>query len=277
MSGLWPYLELALIAWAAVAAMMTVLFLLALAKNNFSVVDPGWTFGIFLSGVVYALLAGGDPWRKAMFLVMTGVWASRLGLYLLVTRIWGHPEEGRYQQLRKDWASHMNLKFFVFFQVQGLSDVILATPFLLAAMNPSHALSAFEYAGFGLWAAAMIGEAVADAQLNGFKSDPSNKGKTCRTGLWNYSRHPNYFFEWMIWVAWFVFALGSPHGWLAIVCPALMLHFIVNVTGIPPTEAQSLRSRGDDYRQYQRTTSAFVPWFKKNPEKNPDAREAAAQ
>jgi steroid 5-alpha reductase family enzyme len=82
-------------------------------------------------------------------------------------------------------------------------------------------------------------------------------------GLWNYSRHPNYFFEWLIWIAWLVFALGSPHGWIAFICPVLMLYFLFRVTGIPATEAQALRSRGEDYRRYQQTTSAFVPWFKK--------------
>ena len=82
-------------------------------------------------------------------------------------------------------------------------------------------------------------------------------------GLWNYSRHPNYFFEWLIWVAWAVFALGSPFGWIAIGCPLLMLYFLFRLTGIPATEAQALRSKGEAYREYQRSTSAFIPWFKR--------------
>src|SRR3954470_15160263 len=120
------YVKLALIAWAVVAGMMTVLFLIGLKTRNFSIVDPGWTVGIFLCAVVYAIAAHGYLWRNALFLFMCGVWAARLGVYLFVTRIWKQPEEGRYQQLRKDWAKHLNLKFFTFFQVQGLSDVILA-------------------------------------------------------------------------------------------------------------------------------------------------------
>ena len=108
---------------------------------------------------------------------------------------------------------------------------------------------------------ALAGESAADRQLEAFRRDPANRGKTCRVGLWRVSRHPNYFFEWLVWVAYFVFALASPWGWVTIYCPALMLFFLFRVTGIPATEAQALKSRGEDYRQYQRTTSAFFPWF----------------
>jgi steroid 5-alpha reductase family enzyme len=110
---------------------------------------------------------------------------------------------------------------------------------------------------------ALIGEAVADAQLAAFKRTPHAPGEVCQRGLWNYSRHPNYFFEWLIWVAWALFALASPYGWLAVACPLLMFYFLFRVTGIPATEAQALRSKGEAYRAYQRSTSAFVPWFKK--------------
>ena len=109
----------------------------------------------------------------------------------------------------------------------------------------------------------MAGEAAADAQLNKFKSDPSNKGRTCQVGLWRYSRHPNYFFEWLIWVAFALFALASPGGCWGLLSPALILYFVLRVTGIPATEAQAIRTRGEEYRRYQQTTSAFVPWFPK--------------
>jgi steroid 5-alpha reductase family enzyme len=89
------------------------------------------------------------------------------------------------------------------------------------------------------------------------------RGRACRVGLWRYSRHPNYFFEWLIWIAFFVFALGSPYGWITVYCPLLMLYFLLRVTGIPATEEQALKSRGEAYRECQRTTSVFVPWFPK--------------
>jgi len=104
---------------------------------------------------------------------------------------------------------------------------------------------------------------VADAQLAKFKRIAANRGKVCRVGLWNYSRHPNYFFEWLVWVAWALFALPSPAGYVGLIGPVLMFYFLFRVTGIPATEAQALRSRGEEYRRYQETTSAFVPWFHK--------------
>ena len=103
--------------------------------------------------------------------------------------------------------------------------------------------------------------ALADAQLAAFKRDPAHRGRVCTAGLWGYSRHPNYFCEWLVWVAYFVFACGSPWGWTSVACPLCILGLLLGVTGIPMTEEQSLRSKGGAYRRYQRTTSAFVPWF----------------
>ncbi len=128
-------------------------------------------------------------------------------------------------------------------------------------LNARPEIGIMEFGGAAIWLIAVIGESTADYQLKKFKADPANKGKICDRGLWYYSRHPNYFFEWLIWVAYFLFAAGAPGGWITIYCPLLMLLFLTKITGIPPTEAQSLKSRGDAYRDYQRRTSAFVPWF----------------
>ena len=109
----------------------------------------------------------------------------------------------------------------------------------------------------------MLGETIADAQLAAFKKNPENNGKVCDKGLWGYSRHPNYFFQWLMWMSYFVFALASPYGYLAIISPAIILYLILKVTGIPMTEEQSIRSKGEAYIKYQQRVSAFVPWFKK--------------
>ncbi len=111
-----------------------------------------------------------------------------------------------------------------------------------------------------LWMFAVLGESLADRQLAAWRSDPDNRGRTCRAGLWRYSRHPNYFCEWLIWCAFATIASAAPLGWLAWMAPGVMLFLILKVTGIPPTEARALRSRGDDYRRYQQSTSAFFPW-----------------
>jgi steroid 5-alpha reductase family enzyme len=148
---------------------------------------------------------------------------------------------------------------FKFFQMQAVSVVLLGAAFLVTSINPAPALHPFEIAGLALFLIALTGEALADRQLAAFKRDSANRGRVCDTGLWRYSRHPNYFFEWLVWVAFFVFALGSPWGWVAIIGPASILWLLLRVTGIPMNEEQNLRSRGDAYRRYQQSTSVFVP------------------
>jgi steroid 5-alpha reductase family enzyme len=147
--------------------------------------------------------------------------------------------------------------------MQGISNVLLSIPFFISVVNTQRSLSVFEYAGAVLWLISVVGEAIADVQLASFKKDPNNKGKVCDKGLWYYSRHPNYFFEWLMWVSYFVFALGSPYGFIAIISPAVILYLLLKVTGIPATEQQSLKTKGEAFKRYQQTTSVFVPWFKK--------------
>ncbi len=131
---------------------------------------------------------------------------------------------------------------------------------MLVMLHPAESLRVWDLAGFAIVLASIAGESVADRQLRRFRHDPANRGRTCREGLWRYSRHPNYFFEWLHWWSYAILAIGGPLSWLAALAPLVMLVFILFVTGIPPTEARAVASRGEDYREYQRTTSAFVPW-----------------
>ena len=256
-------IQLALIGAAGLAVMMFVIWLLSVRLNNAGLVDVGWSLGLVALALWYAWQAPGFAPRRWLMAGMVTFWGLRLAAHL-IRRIASQPEDGRYQQLRREWkGKNVNLRFLFFFEFQALLDVVLSLPMLLAAMNPAPRLSALEYSGVGLWLVAVIGESVADAQLAAFKRDPANRGRVCQVGLWRYSRHPNYFFEWFIWLAWLVYALASPWGWMAVICPALMLFFLFRVTGIPATEAQVLRSRGEEYKRYQETTSAFVPWRKK--------------
>ncbi|HYW45374.1 MAG TPA: DUF1295 domain-containing protein [Bryobacteraceae bacterium] len=248
----------------SVCGLMLILWLIHLPLRNAAIVDAGWAGGLALLGAIYAATGGGYPERSLLIAAMAALWGLRLGIFLLFTRVIGHPEEGRYVQLRREWGGNLPLKFLLFFHFQALLCILLSTPFLLTTLNRRPQLSALEYSGAALWLGAWIGELVADSQLQGFKSNPANRGTTCRVGLWRYSRHPNYFFEWLIWVAFAVFAMGSPYGYLAVFAPVLMLYFLFRVTGIPATEAQALRTKGDDYRRYQQTTSAFVPWFSRS-------------
>ena len=239
-----------------------VLYLFARRIDNYGIVDIAWSYAFGGTALLYALLGPGWPVRRALIAALTAVWSLRLGTHLLVRIARHHPtEDSRYQQLRRDWGAAFARKMAAFFQLQAMSVVFLSAPFFLATLNPAPALHPLEIAGTALWLIAISGEALADAQLAAFRRDPANRSRVCDLGLWHCSRHPNYFFEWLIWVAYWIFACGSPWGWAAAVSPACILALLLRVTGIPMTEAQSIRSKGDAYRQYQRTTSAFVPWF----------------
>lgn len=254
-------MPLFLIAVLFMFGLMSFTWLVYRKLDRADMVDLAWAFGLATLAVLYAVVGEGWWVRKIFVAAMAGLWGYRLAFHLL-GRIRTHGEDGRYVQLREQWKTSLPRRFFFFYQYQAILNVILVFPFIVAVVNPTPELHLLEILGFVIWALAWIGESVADRQLRYFKADPNNRAKVCNVGLWQYSRHPNYFFEWLIWVSFFLFAAASPYGWLSVVCPLLMLYFLLRVTGIPMTEAQSIRSRGDAYREYQKTTSMFVPWRK---------------
>lgn len=247
----------------ACCLIMASVWLWAKKIGNAGVVDVFWAFNFPVIAILILFFGTGWELRKQVICGMVVVAGLRLGIHLW-HRVIGHldEEEGRYKQLRKEWAPNPDKKFFWFFQFQAISNVILAAPFFLIGLNTAPQFNAIEYAGMALWVIAVIGEGIADWQLQQFKKNPESKGEVCTLGLWNYSRHPNYFFQSLLWIAYFIFALSAPLGWIAVISPAIILYLLFNVTGIPATEEQSLRSKGDKYRIYQQTTSAFFPWFK---------------
>lgn len=251
-------------ALAGLCTLFAALYLLCRRLDNYGFVDVAWSYSFALMALSYAGFAPGWAPRRLILAIMAGLWSLRLGTHLLKRVAGHHPvEDGRYVQLRQDWAGNFGPRMFGFFQLQAVSVVLLGVPFLLPVLNSTTGLHPLELTGVGLWLLAITGESLADAQLAAFKRNPANKGCVCDIGLWHYSRHPNYFFEWLIWVAYFVFALASPLGWLAVIGPASILYLLLRVTGIPLTEEQSLRTKGDAYRRYQATTSVFAPWFSK--------------
>lgn len=253
------HVDLLLTAWMYAALLMLVLWFVQARYKNASYVDIGWTLGLLCCASVYVTGTGELNTRKLLLIAMVAIWAFRLSA-LLVGRLMRDPsEDSRYARIRADWKTHQNFKFFLMFQFQGFLDVVLSIGFLLIALNPSEELRWIEYLALTLWIIGFIGETIADAQLKAFKADPSNKGKTCQAGLWRYSRHPNYFFEWLMWLAYFVMAQAAPWGILAVVMPVLMYYFLMHVSGVPLAEAQALKTKGEEYRQYQRSTSIFVP------------------
>jgi steroid 5-alpha reductase family enzyme len=239
-----------------------VVWAISVKVRNYGFLDVAWSYGVAVLAPLFALESPGPPARKWLLTAIGMAWSLRLGTYILFRVLRHHPrEDTRYQTLRQQWKGPG--MFLAFFELQALMAAIFALPFLFVSFDPAPAIDALTIAGAALAVIALCGEAIADVQMQRFKADRANEGKVCQVGLWRYSRHPNYFFESLIWWAFFLAALPSPHGWTTIVCPLLMLYFLFKVTGIPLTEEYSIKSKGELYRAYQRTTSAFVPWFRK--------------
>lgn len=232
--------------------------------ENFGIVDAAWSAGFLLQAILFFYFGEGWFWRKLLFLLMVGSWSFRLAYYLS-RRIYSHhpKEDTRYEQLRKEYGADYKKRFLYFFEMQAVSISILTLPFIFVFKNPVNEIGIFEYIGLFAFVISLLGESLADLQMNTFKSNPVNKGKVCNVGLWRYSRHPNYFFESCIWFSFFIFMLGTPNLIWSIYSPLIILVLLLKVTGVPPSEAQSLKTRGEAYKEYQRKTSVFVPWFTK--------------
>jgi len=250
------------IALAFAVALMTLLWFVQRRTKNAGIVDVAWAGSTGALGVFFAITSGGDPLRRVLAGVMIGLWSLRLTAYLF-RRVVGHPEEGRYAKMRRDWGEKADHRLFRFYQTQAAAALVFALPVLVASWNETALEPIAGGASVLIWLVGMTNLIVADRQLERFKADPANRGRTCRRGLWRYSRHPNYFFEWIHWWAYAPLAWGAAFGWVALAVPMLLLYFVLLVTGIPPTEAQALASRSEDYRRYQKTTSPFFPWFPK--------------
>jgi steroid 5-alpha reductase family enzyme len=248
-----------ILGWISMAAVMGLLWLLQRRTGDAGIVDVAWGMGVGLLALFFVWGSdSGDLTRRVVIACLALCWALRLSVYIL-WRVLTMEEDGRYQTLKQGWGSAAQIKLFWFYQLQAIGSLLFALPMLIAARGTSP-MGLSDFIGIGIWLVAIGGELIADWQLARFRANPENQGKVCREGFWNYSRHPNYFFEWLHWWAYVCLAISAPWGWLTIIGPLLMLHFIINVTGIPPTEAQALKSRGEAYRKYQQTTNAFFPW-----------------
>ncbi|GAB4194656.1 MAG: DUF1295 domain-containing protein [Wenzhouxiangellaceae bacterium] len=225
--------------------------------RNAGWVDVAWTFLIGIQALYYGVVGAGAVSARWAAAGLALVWSLRLGWYL-ARRVAGEDEDGRYQALRQHWQGREQLRFFGFFQAQALVAWLLPLA-IYAVAEHSHQPGPMLYAGIALGLLAIAGESLADRQLARHRRQ--HPGVTCRSGLWRYSRHPNYFFEWLHWCAYPLMAVGSAAQWWVWLAPAVMLMFLYRVTGIPYTEKQALKSRGDDYRRYQQETNAFFPWF----------------
>ena len=245
----------------AATLLLCSLWLIQLRTRDAGIADVGWTAALgLLAGSYAAGLADGLAGRRWLVAGLVIAWSARLTWHLLRDRVFPAGEDGRYRALRSKWGERASARLLVLFVAQAVAASLLSLSYLPAMLHPVSTLRWTDAVGVAIWLLAIGGESLADRQLARFRARTENRGLTCREGLWKYSRHPNYFFEWLHWWTYVIMALGSRSWWLSLVGPTTMLWFILRVTGIPPTEEQALRSRGRDYQRYQEETSAFFPW-----------------
>jgi steroid 5-alpha reductase family enzyme len=228
--------------------------------------DAFWTVGVGLAGVLFAFAHLPDHAPSARALLVAGLvalWAARLGAHIVRRTLTG-PDDARYAKLRQEWGRDAPRRMFWFLQTQAFFGLLLAITVFAAAANPRPGLDFRDALGAFVAIVAILGEARADRTLARFARDPANKGRVCDAGLWRWSRHPNYFFEWLGWVAYPIIAVdfsgAYPWGWASLIGPAVMYWLLVYVSGIPPLEEHMLSSRGEAFRAYRDRTSAFFPW-----------------
>jgi len=255
-------LALVLIA-LALSALLAFAWVVQQRTGNSGWVDTIWTFAVGGVGAAAALWPAQNealPERQWLIAVLALVWALRLGIHIAI-RTAGISDDPRYAAFAQEWGLNAPRRMFIFLQNQALGSVPLVFSVFVAAHVPLASLRAQDFIGAAILVIAIAGEGLADAQLKHFRTNPANKGRVCDIGLWRWSRHPNYFFQWFGWLAYPVIAIdaGYPWGFAALLAPVFMFWILNYVTGIPPLEAQMLLSRGDAYRAYQAHTSKFFP------------------
>ncbi len=248
--------------WFAAVALivhMHLFFLAALRLKNNGVADIAWGLGFVVVGWALIFSAGQPSNRLWLLVGLVTIWGVRLAGHILL-RNRKKKEDWRYAQWRKQWGRWWLVRSYLqVFVLQGCLLAVVATPMFLVAGGSSVPLVIWDVVAVGVWLIGFLFEAVGDYQLTVFKSNPANKGKLLTTGLWRYTRHPNYFGEVALWWGVFLLVLPVPYGWLAIVSPALITYLLLKVSGIPMLE-KKYQGRAD-FEAYKKRTNAFFPWF----------------
>jgi steroid 5-alpha reductase family enzyme len=250
---------------AALSAIMTGAWLIWRITKNSGWVDTIWTFGLGAAGLIGAvapLASVGMSARRLLVACLVVVWSLRLGLHI-ADRTKRRADDPRYAKLLRDWGTHAPRQMFWLLQKQALVSIPLTLTFIVAAWNPLPGLRVQDFLGVLVLVIGIAGEAISDGQLRRFRADRASRARVCNIGLWGWSRHPNYFFEWLGWIAYPLFAVdltgAYPWGWIALAGPVCMYWLLVHVSGIPPLEEHMLERRGGEFRTYQVRTNAFFP------------------
>lgn len=247
---------------AVMLGVMTTAWLVQRLLANGGWVDVFWSFGTGICTVAAVLLAAGDAvwWRLLLVALLVSVWSVRLGGYI-AGRVARGPEDVRYAALRRQWGKEYDRRLLRFVLIQAPVSAILGLAALYAARQPDPSFGLLDAIGLATALAALLGEAAADRQMKRFKADPANKGKVCDRGLWALSRHPNYFFEALLWVSFPLMATTFDQPWslLSWLAPLVMGAALRYGSGVPPLEAAMLESKGEAYRRYQQRVPALFP------------------
>jgi steroid 5-alpha reductase family enzyme len=249
--ALLPVVLVAVIAW-----------LVSLARNDVSIVDSLWSLMFVLIAITYAWLSESSSARTILVLGLVSLWALRLSVFITV-RNHGEPEDHRYQAIRRNNEPGFRFKsLYIVFGLQGLLVAIIAMP-LASAMHSSSPLGWLDMVGIGLWLIGMTFEVVGDAQLSRFRSKPENQGKVLDSGIWRFTRHPNYFGEFTLWWGFYLVAVAAG-GWWTILSPVLMSFLLLKVSGVSLLE-KDIGDRRPAYADYISRTNAFFPGPRRAP------------
>jgi steroid 5-alpha reductase family enzyme len=243
-----------------------VLWLASRIKNDVGIVDSFWSLMILIAGISFLTVntyidGSVINERQTLVLALLSIWAVRLSAHI-AWRNWGQEEDSRYQTIRQNNQPGFEFKsLYIVFLLQAFLALIVALP-LMSVFSSGTAINTLDYLALALWASGMFFETVGDLQLARFKSTPGNRGKVLDSGLWHYTRHPNYFGEFCIWWAFYLFAIASGYWW-SIISPLLMTVLLLKVSGVSLLES-TIDERRPEYAGYRRSTNAFFPWFPKS-------------
>lgn len=250
--------------YAAVCAGLCVWFagvwLWARHRDNWSVVDTAWSLTPPLFAAIPTFAFGAPGVRGSAVFVLLVIWGVRLASHLHGRVKGGRKnEDPRYAAMREAWGAEVGRKMFWFYQIQAVTTWVLVLPVFLVRRDEAPYPAWYDMAGVALVLFAWCGETLADSQLKKFRAAPANRGKICEVGLWAYSRHPNYFFEWLIWCGFALACAGTTLGALAWLAPVMMYALLRYASGVPMLEERALRTKGDAWRDYSRRVSVFFP------------------
>ena len=246
-----------LVATSAVLVYMLIWFIVSLALKRNDVADVAWGGG-FIVAALAALVSRGMATDRALLVsALVFIWGLRLSLHIGL-RNFRKGEDARYRKWREEWGRHATLRsFFQIYILQGVLLLVISLPVIRSITSPDSAFGLMDLLGAAVWVIGFLFEAISDWQLMQFSKDRANKGKVITTGLWRYSRHPNYFGEVTLWWGVFLLALAAPGGWMTVIGPITITGLILGVSGIPMLEKKYEGNAAFD--EYRRRTSAFFP------------------